>query len=331
MKIFYAVQATGNGHISRAIELLPYLRKHGRVDVFLSGNNANLQVGLEPKFISKGLSLHYASNGGLDYQKLIRQLALKRLYKEAQSLPLRSYDLVINDFEPITALAAKLQKVPSIGFGHQASFQSEFVPRPIRKSWMGEWVLKHYASAATYVGLHFNHYDDFIYGPVIKDAIEHAVSEDHGHITVYLPHYHDQVLKKYFLQLPQYRFEIFSRNMQVVVEDRNLVFRPISNQHFTQSLIQCHGIITGAGFETPAEALFLGKKLMVIPIKGQYEQYCNAAALQQMGIDVLDKLDNMFIQHFHAWMLQDIPQTQIPFAKKEDLIHQVIKQISALA
>jgi len=25
MKIFYAVQATGNGHISRAIQLMPYL------------------------------------------------------------------------------------------------------------------------------------------------------------------------------------------------------------------------------------------------------------------------------------------------------------------
>ena len=34
MKIFYAVQATGNGHISRAVELLPYLQQYGQVDVF---------------------------------------------------------------------------------------------------------------------------------------------------------------------------------------------------------------------------------------------------------------------------------------------------------
>jgi len=37
MKIFYAVQATGNGHISRAMELLPYLERYGKVDIFLSG------------------------------------------------------------------------------------------------------------------------------------------------------------------------------------------------------------------------------------------------------------------------------------------------------
>lgn len=330
MKIFYAVQATGNGHIARAIELLPYLRKHGKVDIFLSGNNAHLQGGLTPSFVSKGLSLHYANNGGLDYGKMVKQFALRRMLREAKSLPLKAYDLVINDFEPITALAAKRQKVPSIGFGHQASFQSDFVPRPIRKSTIGEWVLKHYAPATAYIGLHFEQYDDFIYGPVIKDAIEKAKPENHGHITVYLPHYHDQLLKNLFLQIPEYRFEIFSRNMQVVVEDRNIVFRPISNQHFTQSLIHCHGVLTGGGFETPAEALYLRKKLMVVPIRGQYEQQCNGAALAQMGIPIVHQLDAGFIPVFRNWLEQGSMQNDIPFVRKELLIDQLLQRAAAL-
>lgn len=330
MKIFYAVQATGNGHIARAIELLPYLRKHGKVDIFLSGNNAHLQGGLTPSFVSKGLSLHYANNGGLDYGKMVKQFALRRMLREAKSLPLKAYDLVINDFEPITALAAKRQKVPSIGFGHQASFQSDFVPRPIRKSTIGEWVLKHYAPATAYIGLHFEQYDDFIYGPVIKDAIEKAKPENHGHITVYLPHYHDQLLKNLFLQIPEYRFEIFSRNMQVVVEDRNIVFRPISNQHFTQSLIHCHGVLTGGGFETPAEALYLRKKLMVVPIRGQYEQQCNGAALAQMGIPIVHQLDAEFIPVFRNWLEQGSIKNDIPFVRKELLIDQLLQRAAAL-
>lgn len=331
MKIFYAVQATGNGHVSRAIELLPYLREYGQVDVFLSGNNANLQADLAPKYTSKGLSLHYGANGGLDYAKMIKQLALKRLYDEAKALPLKAYDVVINDFEPITALAAKLQKMPSIGFGHQASFQSAFVPRPSRKRLIGEMVLKHYAPATNYVGLHFEQYDDFIYGPVIKDAIEQAVPEDHGHITVYLPHYHDQLLKQILLQLPQYRFEIFSRNMQVVVADRNLLFRPITNQAFTQSLIHCHGIITGAGFETPAEALYLGKKLMVIPIKGQYEQYCNAAALEALQVPVCTQIDDSFPAYCKEWLEQKAISMQIKPVRKEQIIAEVMRKASLTA
>ena len=34
MKIFYAIQGTGNGHLSRAEQLYPYLQKYGEVDFF---------------------------------------------------------------------------------------------------------------------------------------------------------------------------------------------------------------------------------------------------------------------------------------------------------
>jgi uncharacterized protein (TIGR00661 family) len=192
-------------------------------------------------------------------------------------------------------------------------------------------VLKHYAPATNYIGLHFEQYDDFIYGPVIKNAIEQAQPEDHGHITVYLPHYHDQLLKQILLQLPQYRFEIFSRNMQVVVEDSNLLFRPIANQAFTKSLINCHGIITGAGFETPAEALFLGKKLMVIPIKGQYEQHCNAAALAALQVPVCSTIDNNFPAYCEEWLMQKSITMPVKPVCKEHIIDEVIRKASLTA
>ena len=54
MKIFYAIQATGNGHISRAIQLYPYLQKFGTVDFFLSGNYASLDINLPITYTSKG-------------------------------------------------------------------------------------------------------------------------------------------------------------------------------------------------------------------------------------------------------------------------------------
>ena len=41
---------------------------------------------------------------------------------------------------------------------------------------------------------------------------------------------------------------------------------------------------------------------MVIPIRGQYEQQCNAVALEQMGVKKLDKLDDDFSGHFNDWV-----------------------------
>ncbi len=71
------------------------------------------------------------------------------------------------------------------------------------------------------------------------------------------------------------------------------------------SLISCHAIITAGGFETPAEAMYLNKKLLSIPILNHFEQECNAAALNKMGVKVLKKLDQHFAEHFKNWINQD--------------------------
>ena len=44
MKVLYAVQATGNGHISRAQVLVPILKKFAHVDVLVSGTSADLNT-----------------------------------------------------------------------------------------------------------------------------------------------------------------------------------------------------------------------------------------------------------------------------------------------
>jgi len=56
---------------------------------------------------------------------------------------------------------------------------------------------------------------------------------------------------------------------------------------FNKSLASCEGLFTGGGFEGPAEALHLGKKLLVAPMRFQYEQQCNAYALKQFGLPVI--------------------------------------------
>ena len=62
------------------------------------------------------------------------------------------------------------------------------------------------------------------------------------------------------------------------------------------------GVLCGAGFETPAEALYLGKKLMVVPMKRQYEQQCNAAALKKMGVPVIKSLKSKHLDKIKDWV-----------------------------
>ena len=302
MKIFYAVQATGNGHISRAVQLLPYLQRYGKVDVFLSGANAQLQNELPVRYRSKGLSLFYNTNGGLQYNRIASQLNPLRLWKEVRDLPVEKYDVVVNDFESITAMACLYKKVPSVNLGHQAAFQSDLVPRPAKQDFFGEWVLKNYARASQYIGLHFKKYDDFIFEPVIKKDILQACPRNMGHITVYLSTYSDQSLIPVFQQLSAFKFEVFSRQVTRPEEHKNVKLLPVNQRLFNESMINSFGVITGAGFETPAEVLHMGKKLMVIPIQGQYEQFCNAAALETLGVPKLQKIDEAFPTEFLKWI-----------------------------
>lgn len=302
MKIFYAVQATGNGHISRAMELLPHLQQYGEVDVMLSGTNSTLELAAPVKLRSRGLSLFYNCNGGLNYSKIFRQLSIPRIRKEIQDLPVERYDLILNDFDCLTSLACARKKITSVNFGHQASFMSAKTPRPAKISRTGEWVLRNYAKATHYVGLHFQQYDDFILTPVIRKDIFEARPVDKGHITVYLPSYCQPELLHYFGPVKDHRFEIFSWQVSKPERHGHITFLPVSNQGFSQSMISCHAIICGAGFETPAEALHLNKKMMVMPIKGQYEQCCNAAALERLGVKTITGLDERFHERFERWI-----------------------------
>ncbi|MEO8171437.1 MAG: glycosyltransferase family protein [Sediminibacterium sp.] len=302
MKILYSIQATGNGHIARASELVPFLTRYGKVDVFLSGSNSSLGTTLPVKYKSKGLSLFYGNRGGLDYWKMLKAFSPLRIIQEARALPVEKYDIVLNDFESITSLACNIKKVPFIHFGHQASFLSPHTPRPSKKDIAGECILKHYAASRHSIGLHFKKYDDFIYSPVIKEKILQSDPVDNGHITVYLSHYSDAVVEKALSAVKDAQFHVFSKVRTSIERKGNIVFMPVNNEGFTQSMLSSHGIITGAGFETPAETLYLGKKLICLPIQGQYEQFCNAEALKDFNTPIVHSITDTFPELIRNWM-----------------------------
>ncbi|MES2373326.1 MAG: glycosyltransferase family protein [Bacteroidota bacterium] len=326
MKILYSIQATGNGHIARAAELIPFLSRYGKVDIFLSGSNSSLRTNLPVKYKSKGLSLFYGNRGGLDYWKMLKAFSPLRIIQEARMLPVEKYDIVLNDFESITSLACKMKNVPFIHFGHQASFLSAQTPRPSKKDMAGECILKHYAASKHSIGLHFKKYDDFIYSPVIKEKVLQADPADHGHITVYLSHYSDAVVEKALSSVKEVPFHVFSKSKTQVERKGNIIFMPVSNDGFTESMVKSHGVITGAGFETPAETLYLGKKLICLPIQGQYEQLCNAEALKDFDVPIVHSITDAFPQLIGDWLNTGAQQQLVPEHSTAAIVEEVMER-----
>lgn len=301
MKILYAIQGTGNGHLSRARDIIPILQQKGELDILVSGIQADMELPYPVKYKFRGLSFIFGKKGGIDLVATYKKSSLRQLYKEIKILPVENYDLVINDFEPVSAWACKMKHKECIGLSHQAAVINKKSPKPKKKDLVGKAVLKNYVPVTASYGFHFGMYDKNIFTPVIREQVRKARSEIKDHYTVYLPAYSDERIIKVLGEIRKINWQVFSKHSKKEYKEKNIHIRPVSNDDFIESLITCTGILCGAGFETPAEALFLKKKLMVIPMKGQYEQQCNAAALKDMGVPVIKSLKKKHLDRIKAW------------------------------
>lgn len=326
MKILYAIQGTGNGHLSRARDIIPILQQKGALDILVSGTQSDVSLPYPIKYRFKGLSFVFGKKGGIDLIATYRKSHLKQLYKEIKSLPVEDYDLVISDFEPVSAWACRMRHKACIGLGHQVAVINKKSPKPKKKDLVGKAVLNHYAPVTDAYGFHFGAYDKNIYTPVIRDQIRNAQPENKGHYTVYLPAYGDKRLLKVLGEIKQVQWQVFSKHTAKAYQVDNVAIMPINNDGFVSSLLGCTGILCGAGFETPAEALFLKKKLMAIPMKGQYEQQCNAAALKDMGVPIIKSLKLKHVDTIKKWV-NSKQQIQVNYPNStERIINMIINK-----
>lgn len=305
MKILYAVQGTGNGHITRAIEIIPYLQQKGEVDILVSGIQSDIELPFEVKYRFKGMSFIFGKKGGVDFWRTFVKLNSIKLIKEIKKLDLKPYDLIISDFEPISCWAAIKAKKECIGLSNQVATLHPLAPKPKKNDIIGKLVLQNYAPTTYNYGFHFKRLDGTIFTPIIRKQVRELTPTNDGHYTVYLPSYDDNQILKWLRKMPTTNWQVFSKNSKKDIQIKNIRITPIATELFLKSMASAEGVLCNAGFGTASEALFLKKKLMVIPMKKQLEQAYNAQMLQEMGVAVIKKLNNDTIPKIRKWLNDD--------------------------
>lgn len=323
MKILYAIQGTGNGHLARATEIIPILQEYGQVDILVSGIQGDIKLSFKVKYKLYGFSFIFGKKGGVDIWRTITKMRLIRFVKDVTRIPVNEYDIILNDFEPVTAWACKFRNKKCIGISHQNSVLHSKAVKPRKSDFVGELVLKYYAPSAIKYGFHFKELDDRNYTPVIRSAIREARPKDNGHFVVYLPAFNDKEIKKILEPFGRIPWEVFSKHCTQQYNDRNIRFNPVSLERFTKLFINCRGVLCTAGFETPAEALYMGKKLCVVPMKNQYEQACNAAMLAEMGVMVVNKKEDL-CKRITTWLEDENVQQILYPNKTRHIIHSLL-------
>jgi len=284
MRILYGIQGTGNGHITRSSKVIGRLKDLGfDVDIAISGKFHQVNIPHDIKYNFSGFNFTHNQDGSINKLKTFLNNSFYQFLKDVK-LDLSEYNKVITDFEPITSWASKWQNKETWGLGNQYSFFSDKIPRPKNRDILSESILKMMSPVNNYIGLHYEMYDDFIYHPIIRDDVINSKIFNKGHYTVYLPNFRLSNLVNNFMQFGGIQFHIFSNEVENITTNRNCIILPLNKEEFLDSFISSEGIITTGGFQTTSESLYCGKKLLVIPIKGQYEQICNVESLKNIGV-----------------------------------------------
>jgi len=284
------------------MDIIPVLQELAEVDVLVSGIQADIPLPFEVKYRLHGLSFIFGKSGGVDLWRTFMSSTVRKFIQEINSLPVENYDLIINDFEPISAWACQTKEIPCIGLSHQIGALDASSPKPDETDMLGKFIMKNYAPASISYGFHFKSYNDNIFTPVIRQSIRELEPQDKGHYTVYLPAYDDAHLLKNLSKFPDIQWDVYSKHNKKPFTLKNVSINPIQSDTFIRSMATSAGVLCGAGFETPAEALYLGKKLLVIPMKNQYEQHLNAAALELMGVPVIHSLKKKYDYAIESWL-----------------------------
>ena len=331
MKILYAIQTTGNGHLARAQSIIPRLKEIANIDIITSGPKNDFLLEEEAIYHYYGLTFFYTDTGAVNWLKTIFLNNYFRFIKEIISCPVIKYDLIINDFEPVSAWSAKFKNIKCFELTNQYSMGLKNIPKPNNYSRIVLYAIKYIIPSNLGYGYHYKKYTDRIFFPIIRDKVRNLDISRSDEIIIYLPTYSPSNLIEVISQLPQNKkWTIFS----AAVKSREIISKvnlePLSEELFLEKFASCYGIVCAGGFATTSEAIFLGKPMLVVPVEAQIEQQFNAAALKKEGVTVIDRFSSKNIDHISKWV--DSPKIfEIKYKdESKEIVEELINDYSNL-
>ncbi|WP_299798057.1 MJ1255/VC2487 family glycosyltransferase [uncultured Shewanella sp.] len=305
MRILYGVQGTGNGHLSRARIMAKALKHRGvSVDFFFSGRSAKHFFDMQcfgDYRVQQGLTFS-TQRGRISLAQTAMQNSISSLVRDIFSLDLSGYDLVLNDFEPVSAWAARQQGVDSVSISHQAALKYD-VPK-VGDSWFNDKLLNYFAPTDISLGCHWHHFGFPILPPFVE--VDPVISVNAHEIIVYLPFEAPDSIIEFLLPFDDYRFHVYHSLEPKSAPVDHIKWSGFNREGFKRRLSTCGGVIGSAGFELASEALALGKKLLVKPLHGQFEQLSNVAALELLG--AAESMSSLDKNRLRRWLKAPTPQ-----------------------
>ncbi|XOV91895.1 MAG: glycosyltransferase family protein [Bacteroidota bacterium] len=317
MKYLFIVQGEGRGHMTQAISMSQILRESGheicRVLVgkserrkipqfFIDKIEADIELLESPNFITdknqKSVkpvkTIIHAVLGSKKYVRSINRI--DEIVKQHQP------DVIVNFYDFLGGIYNFLKR-PSAKYvclAHQFLMghpEFDFPPKRQLDKKSLEIANKIVSLGADKIlALSFQPFKDvesknlFVVPPLLRQEIGKLNITKGQHLLVYMlnPGYAVEV-DEFHQKYPDIPLHCFWDKKDAPTElkiDNHLTYHQLNDEAFIRMMASSRGYVTTAGFESVCEAMYLGKPVLMVPVRGHYEQACNAIDAKKAGAGI---------------------------------------------
>jgi uncharacterized protein (TIGR00661 family) len=304
MRILYGVVGEGMGHATRSKVVLTHLAARGHeVKVIVSGRAHAYLKRFFPDVVEiTGLRMSYKENAvkrGATFEKFLDDIVIGRGAAKNLAVLRKVHgsfdpDVVVSDFESAAYLYGKTYRKPVFSIDNmqvlnRCEIDAE-IPAEERTSFtLAKTIVKaklpgcsHYL-VTTFFFPPVRKERTTLFPPILRDEIIAAKARAAlgEHVLVYQTSDSLKALVPTLEKMKGHRFVVYGLKRD---EDRgNVRLKDFSEDGFVQDLASAGAVITGGGFSLMSEAVYLGKPILSVPIKKQFEQTLNAIYLEKLG------------------------------------------------
>jgi uncharacterized protein (TIGR00661 family) len=294
--ILYGLCSVGLGHAIRSKSIIENLERKGHKVFIIASHGAfdYLSKSFEHVYNIEGFELVFKNNKVVSFRTFLRNIGkfnpenyshLREVFEKIKSF---KPDLVLSDWESYSTVVARALNIPLIRVDNQMYLVYGEYHVPLRywsQYWKSRIVLRLLVRKADkYVvmlspGMKLKKGNDlYPSGPLIREEVRKLRPKKEDFVLVYdSTRSHKKLLS--ILQKVNSKFVVYGSER--VAKDGNITFKGFDDVGFTKDLAKCKAVITTAGFTLINDAIYLGKPMLILPIKKHFEQILNAVYVKE--------------------------------------------------
>jgi uncharacterized protein (TIGR00661 family) len=321
MRILYGVVGEGMGHATRSKVVCEHLIERGHdVKIVVSGRaHALLAKSFQDVVEIRGLTIRYVDNR-VDRDGTLARNVLAAPWMLATNV--KSYfeevagfgaDAVVSDFDSFAYLYAKRHGLPIVSIDNQqiisrcklgkfarqgAKVDFEMTKAFVRAKLPG---CDHYIVTSFFEPPIRNRFkkNTTLVPPIVREPILDAKDGAHlgKHVLVYQTSTSDSTLLDQLERAADHEFIVYG--LRRSARRGNCIIKDFSEAGFARDLATARAVVCNGGLSLIGEALYLGKPVLSIPVRNQFEQVLNARYLEHLGYGLeAPKLDSDLLSLF---------------------------------